>query len=141
MRKPAIIFLGVMALTAAGTAHADLDDTFVTGRDWNQHMSQREKFMSLLPPTLLFDEYDVHLRHSLPQYIVWMDNILGHNPEFEREDVNSIFASTIFLFEPENRTALRTMETNFLRGDYESHTVEAPKLTIEEVLQEISSDS
>ena len=141
MKKRATLFFAAFLLAAACPARADYEETFGTGKDWVKRMSEREKFISLLPPALLFNEYDIHLRYSLPQYIRWMDHILLRNPQLEREDVDNIFASTIYLLEPENREALKTMETNFLRGDYDNPRVQTPHLTIEEVLQEITPDA
>ena len=137
MKKRLVIYLSALALLAACPARADYDETLSTGKDWVKHMSPREKFMSLIPPALLFNEYDIRLRHSLPQYIQWMDYILLSTPQLEKEDVSNIFASTVYLFEPENREALRAMETNYLRGDYD-RKIRAPRLTIEEALREIT---
>src|SRR5258707_12084232 len=109
MKRRTTIFFITGLLALAGLARADTDESFSTGKDWLKHMSPREKYISLVPPTLLFSDYEVHLQHSLPQYIQWMDNILVRNPQLGREDVNNIFASAIFLFEPENREALKTM--------------------------------
>lgn len=121
-------------------AHADYDEGFNTGKDWVHHMSQREKFMSLLPPTMLFDEYDIHLRHSLPEYIVLLDHILLRNPQLENEEMTNVFASAVYLFEPQNREALKTLEIDLLRGDPEDKTTHPPKLTIEELLKEVTPD-
>ena len=136
MKKTVFLVLSLMLL--CGTIQAATDyETFSTGKDWAEHMSAREKFISLLVPTLVFNQYDVRLRHSLPQYIYWIDNILGKNPQLENEDVNSIFASTIYLFEPENRLALKKMEMDFLRGDLDDKPL---RLDIEEILKEISTN-
>ena len=107
-----------------------------TGQDWTDNMSQREKFMSLVPPAILFSDYDVHLRLSLPKYIFLMDQVMERNPRLKDEAVASIFASTIYLFEPENRQALRSMEMSFLQGNYEAPPTIQPRLTIEEILTE-----
>ena len=128
MRK--ILFIFVLGMLLVGSVRADVQETFTIGREWAHQMSPREKFMSLLPPTYLFSAYDVHLRHSLPNYIHWIDSILQHNPQLEDEDVTNLFASTIFLFEPENRDAIKAMEANFLRGDYGRSR--PPKLHIEQ---------
>ena len=85
-----------------------------------------------------FERYDVHIRHALPQYVSWINTILARNPRLEKEDLGNIFASTVYLFEPENRLALKTMEMNFLRGDLESKPLELPQLNIEETPEEIS---
>ena len=99
-------------------------------------MSLREKYMALTAPALLFAEYDVHLRLDLPQYIPAIDKLMQRNPGLQGEEVSSIFASTVYLFEPENREALRTMESDFLRGDYENSRQARPRLKIEDILAE-----
>ena len=137
MKKSTIILALSASLFLAGNTGADYNETFTTGKNWSQRMSPREKYMSLLPPVFVMNEYDVHLRHGLPQYITWMDRILQRNPQLEAEDVSTIFASTVFFLEPENRTALRAMESEFLRGDY----TPMPRLSIDEVLQEVSPES
>ena len=109
---------------------------FVTGQDWTERMSEREKYIALTPPAILFSEYDVHMKLGLPQYILLIDKLMERNPRLQDEEVSNIFASTIYLFEPENRGALRTMETDFLRGDFESSPIMQPRLTIEDVLPE-----
>ena len=120
----------------APLAQASSTRDFVTGEDWTEHMSAREKQISLVPPALLFTDYDVHLRLSLPQYIPLIDKIMERNPRLADEEVSSIFASTIYLFEPQNRPALRRMEMDFLRGDVESAALPGPRLTFEDVLSE-----
>ena len=130
-------FAFVLILSLVAPCRAD-DEEFVTGRDWVRRMSQREKFMSLLPPSLLFSEYDVHLRLGLPQYLLLIDRIMERNPRLENEDISNIFASTIYFFEPQNREALKTMEMNFLKGDLETEPYHAPRLSIEDILKEIS---
>jgi len=119
-------------------AHANsTTQDFVTGQDWTERMSVREKYMALIPPTMIFSDYDVDLKLSLPQYISLMDQVLHRNPGLENEEVSSLFASTVYLFEPQNRPALRSMELSFLQGDYVSRSTR-PRLTIEEVISETS---
>ena len=128
----------VLLLTALGVADAS-EETFSTGKDWSKRMSAREKYISLVPPTMAFERYDVRLAHSLPQYIGLIDNILLRNPQLETEDVGNIFASTVYLAEPQNRPALKTMEMDFLSGNYEAKPYQAPRLTVEDLAKEISS--
>ena len=135
-----LLVLGLLADGGAANASSN-DETFSTGKDWAQRMTNREKFISLLPPTLVFGQYDVQPHHGLPEYIYWIDKILLKNPQLEKEDVGNIFASTIYLREPENREALRNMEADFLRGNYESQSARWPRLTLDEVLQEISPEA
>ena len=124
----------LLLCVAAPASASDLTEDFVTGKDWVHHMSKREKYISLIPPTLLFADYDVELKLSLPHYISLIDQVMDRNPQLETEEVTNIFASTIFLFEPQNRAALRQMELDFLRGDAEPVTT--PRLSIEELLAE-----
>ena len=137
--KRAGLFVGLtLFLTAPGAAEA-AEETFSTGKDWSKNMSAREKYISLVPPTMTFEQYDVRLAHSLPRYIGLMDNILLRNPQLETEDVSNIFASTVYLVEPQNRRALKTMEMDFLSGNYETKPYRAPRLTVDEMAKEISS--
>ena len=125
-------------LSSGWTAAANQETTFSTGKDWLRRMSPREKYISLLPPSLLFQRYDVRLKLSLPEYIGLIDHILLRNPQLKDEDVSNIFASTIYLFEPQNREALKTMEMGFLSGSFEPSAYQLPHLTLEEILKEIS---
>ena len=127
----------VLMLTVLSPCGA-YEEEFVTGKDWVKHMSQRGKFISLIPPALLFSEYDVQLKLSLPQYMLLIDRVIERNPNLESEEISNIFASTIYFFEPQNREALKTMEMNFLRGELETKPYHAPQLSIEDILKEIS---
>lgn len=135
MRK--ILFMFILMALAAVPCRA-YEKEFVTGQDWVEHMSNREKFMSLVPPTFLFAEYDVDLKLSLPQYMTLIDHVMERNPKLESEGLSNIFASTIFFFEPQNRQALKTMEMNFLRGELETKPYHSPRLSIQDVLKEAS---
>ena len=135
-----ILFIFMLGMMMAHTAGADTQETFTTGHEWTHQMSLREKFLSLLPPVFVMNAYDVRLRHSIPEYIHWIDAVLSRNPQLENEDVGNIFASTVFLYEPENRQALKTMEEDLLRGDYR-RVSETPRLRIQEILEGASSDS
>ena len=129
----------LLALLAAGflwTTGANATGELVTGDDWMHNMSAREKYMSLVPPTLVFSDYDVHMKLSLPQYIFLIDRIMQRNPGFADEGITNIFASAIYLFEPQNREALRSMEMHFLQGDYNFVPPQTPRLTIDELLRE-----
>ena len=130
-RALGVIFLG-LALCAEALAENSKNDVFLTGRNWKETLSDREKFMALLPPAILFQEYDVRLRHSLPEYIVLVDLILSHNPQLQEEDVANIFASAVYRFEPESRVILKTMELQFLQGDLEIKPLHGPRLNYEE---------
>ncbi len=137
--KKNLTFFIVLSLFMALPALSQAEEkTFVQGKDWRHYMSQREKFMSLIPPALLFSEYDVHLKLSLPQYIQLIDRVVKLNPQLENEEVSSIFASTVYLFEPQNRPALKTMEMNFLRGNLGTKPYHTPQLSFQDILSEIS---
>ena len=133
-----ILLLGLILFIGSGQTANTYEETLSTGKDWTNRMSLREKYISLLPPALLFQQYDVHLKLSLPEYIVLIDHILLRNPQLGKEDVSNIFASTVYLFEPQNRTALKTMEMNFLSGNFEIKPYQSPRLTLEEILREAS---
>lgn len=95
-------------------------------------MNFREKFMALLPPRLLLEDYDIRLLHSLPEYIQVIDKILKFNPELQEEDVTNIFASAVYRFEPQARVQLKSMEFQFLQGDLEIKPLHGPRLTYNE---------
>ena len=134
MRRFLGVFLTLLCLSGAVNAFGYAE--FMTGEDWAKNMSMREKYLSLIPPTWMFSQYDVHLKMSLPQYIFLIDRVVQRNPQLRGEDITNIFASTVYLFEPENRPALKTMEMNFLKGDYSDESMHRPHLTIEDVLGE-----
>ena len=138
MKKFVLGFFVCWLSVASNQVWASYEENFSTGGDWLKRLSTKEKYISLLPPTLLFNEFDIHLRHSLPEYIVLIDNILLRNPQLEIEDVGNIFASTVYLFEPQNREALKKLEMDFLRGEMENKPYLPPRLTIDEVLAEIT---
>ena len=120
-------------------ATADTEEAFATGKDWSKHMSAREKYIALLPPTMVLEDYDVHLKLGLPQYVTLIDAILLRNPQLEKEDVGNIFVSTVYLVEPQNREALKAMEMDYLSGNYENKSYRAPRLTVEDLMKEASS--
>ena len=132
------LFVGLALVFSVAQPVTAYEETFSTGKDWMKHMSVREKYISLLPPTLLFHQYNVSLRQSLPKYIYLIDNILLRNPQLENEDVGNIFASTVYLFEPQNREALRSMEMNFLSGNFGTKPYHSPQLVVDEILKETS---
>jgi hypothetical protein len=135
-KRWAVLFAGLLPVLAGAAELQASEEAFSTGKDWSKHMSEREKYISLVPPTMVFEKYDVRLAHSLPQYIGLIDNILLRNPQLGNEDVGSIFASTIYLAEPQNRPALKAMEMDFLSGNYEAKPYEAPRLTVEDLTKE-----
>ena len=94
-----------------------LVETFTTGKDWEKHMSPREKMISLVPPSLLLNRYDILTRFTLPEYVQAIDYVMPLNPQLEKEDVSNIFVSLVYLLEPEKRPAIENMELQFLRGE------------------------
>ena len=122
----AVIF---MLLSSVPLSAASKGETFLTGKDWRETMSVREKFMALLPPSILFDEYEIKLHHSLPEYVQLIDLILRYNPQLDEEDVANVFTSAVYRFEPESRVALKTMEMNFLQGNLEIKPLHLPLLS------------
>lgn len=89
------------------------DVAFVTGKEWLEKMSVREKLLSLIPPTLLMHRYGVSMRYPAEGYIETMDKVLEQNPEISQEDVSNIYVSTLYTYEPESRDALDNMEREF----------------------------
>lgn len=98
--------------------------TFTTGGDWVQRMSSQEKFMTLIVPMNLFHRYGVSFRKSSTEYIRILDQVLLDNPYIENEDVANIFASFVYITEPESRPVFRLMQLrfegrkSFLDGDF-----------------------
>jgi hypothetical protein len=128
-----ILSLTALLLGASALPVPAYNREFVTGEDWAERMSPNEKYIALIPPSLSFAEYDVHLRLSLPQYILLIDQVMERNPRLQDEEVANIFASTIYIFEPENRPKLKEMEESFLKGDYEPEHLRAPRLLIDDL--------
>lgn len=120
MKKTSFSLLSavLLFLLMIAPVQAALSPTFTTGEDWQRHMSEREKFMSILVPMSVFHQYGVPFRLSPDKYIGVIDNVISANPQIENEDIANIFASTVYLYEPESRPAFDAMEMNFLRGDF-----------------------
>jgi hypothetical protein len=127
MKFPASLFLAFsLALAAASAGAAPLSpgaDTrpavFTSGNDWTERMTPGEKYLSILAPMAVFYQYGVQFRLRPEEYIPKIDRLLEWNPQLHGEDVTNIFASAVYLFEPENRPAFDSMETEFLRGNFE----------------------
>ncbi len=132
----ALVATGILLLQPALMAY---EESFTTGRDWTESMSGREKYMSLVVPTILMGEFDIHPRLSLPNYIQLIDKQLELNPRLASEDISNIYTATIYAVEPELRGALRNLESQFLRGQFENEPTDAPHLTIYPS-SELSSD-
>src|SRR3989338_531867 len=82
-----VMIVSILGLCPPSHAYAE---TFVTGRDWVQKMSVKEKFMALVVPMNLFHRYGVDFRKTPPQYILILDSVLLNNPYIESEDVANI---------------------------------------------------
>lgn len=116
--------MGSMALSSAYA------DNFATGKDWTQRMSKREKFLAVFAPYILYHRYGVPFRKPPQEYISDIDKILVGNPYLEVEDVANIFASTVYTFEPESRTAFRAMVHEFQYQNLDQGEVVYPRLLL-----------
>ncbi len=80
--------------------------------------------MALIVPMNLFHRYGVDFRKTPLEYIPIMDKVLFNYPYIENEEVENIFASIVYVTEPESRAAFRLMQIrferrmNFLDGDF-----------------------
>ncbi len=106
------------------------EESFTTGKDWVESMSGREKYMALVMPTMLLGEFDIYPRLSVPNYVQLIDKQLVLNPRLASEDISNIYTATVYAVEPELRGALRNLESQFLRGQFENEPTETPRLTI-----------
>lgn len=112
MRKPRTIAL-ICFFTAltVGVASAEVyREEFLTGKDWRERMTLRQKYMSLILPTALFKRFHVPMRRPIEEYIPTIDRVIDNNPYIETEDIASVYASTVFATEPESRPALAALE-------------------------------
>ncbi len=91
---------------------------FTTGEDWTTRMTLREKYMSIVAPMSLYNQYGVPFRHAPEQYIPAIDRVMRNNPHLLDKDVANIFASTVYRVEPESRASFDQLEERFLRGEY-----------------------
>jgi len=92
------------------TANNQSVDSFTTGKDWQNNMSDGEKLIALVAPTMLFQNYHVPMQKSLLEYITTINRILLYNPYLEKEEVANIFASAVYAYEPQSRPALENLE-------------------------------
>ncbi len=131
------VFLGFLTggLLLAAIPGFAASDSFSTGKDWNEKMSEKEKFISIVAPMVHFSHYGVPFEHTPPEYINAIDQVLLYNPYLENEDMTNIFASTVYAYEPESRPAFE----NLLR-EAEYRRTGLPLLTIKH-LPEIKDDS
>ena len=111
-----LILVLSVSLGASAQAKNRLE-TFITGEDWLERLTLKQKFMSLYAPAVLFRKYHVPLRRPLEEYIPALDRILVENPYLEKEDVANIFASTVYTYEPESRSAIEWMASEFAPHD------------------------
>ena len=103
----------VLALLLVSPVVLAAQETFTTGKEWNQNMSENEKFMSLAAPMILFNKYGVPFKETPEYYIPLVDKVLTEYPYLENEDVANIFASTVYAYEPESRETLTLIEKEF----------------------------
>lgn len=125
----------VGGLLLAGISGVAASDTFTTGKDWNEKMSDKEKFISIVAPMIHFSHYGVPFQHTPPEYVSAIDQVLLYNPYLENEDMMNIFTSTVYAYEPESRPAFES-----LLREAEYRRTGLPLLTIKH-LPEIKEDS
>ncbi len=113
VRRLAAIAVVSFAASAPFASAAPEMDVFISGREWSQQMTSREKLMSLLPPMALYNKFGVQFQRSVFEYIDALDSELAGNSRLEKEDIANIFASTVYALEPENRLPLERMQTVF----------------------------
>ena len=105
MLSAQLLFFPCVTVSASNSA-----ESFSTGKDWQNNMSDGEKLIALVAPTMLFQNYHVPLQKSLLEYIVAINRILVYNPYLENEEVSNIFASAVYAYEPQSRPALENLE-------------------------------
>ena len=137
MKKNYFIFL-VLPFLAVANPSLGLasSDTFATGKDWSEKMSDKEKFISIVAPMIQFSHYGVPFQHTPPEYVNAIDQVLLYNPYLEKEDMANIFASTVYAAEPESRPAFE----NLLR-EAEYRKTGLPLLTIKNLPEEIKDST
>ena len=134
LRRLLGIFCFCFLWTAATHAIAG-SDTFTSGKEWTEKMSEKEKFISVVAPMVHFSHYGVPFRHTPPEYMSAIDQVLLYNPYLEKEDMVNIFASTVYAYEPESRPAFEN-----LAQEAEYRRTGLPLLTIKH-LPEIKDSS
>ncbi len=139
LKRSLFALLIVGSLLGTGRLSASTE-VFQSAGEWTEGMSPNEKMMALVPPALIFRSYHIPLRRNLPEYIPLIDRVLLYNPELGKEDIANIFASTLFHYEPETRPALELMETEFLRGNFNTRPANLPKIRFYDPLRETSED-
>lgn len=110
MKKRALYTLLLLAVLAAPARAENFRESFLSGRDWRERLTLRQKYMSLILPAALFKRFRVPLERELQDYIPTIDAVIDNNPYIEDEDISSIFASTVYVYEPGSRPALEAME-------------------------------
>lgn len=108
-----LLQLAIFALSLTSAVCQASIDTFTTGEDWKQRMTEREKLIALIAPTILFEKYKVPLKYTPDRYIPTIEMVISNNPYLEKEDVANIFASTVYAYEPGSRKALDWMAYEF----------------------------
>ena len=119
MKSRYFIYLLTIFLLHSASSYAE-SDTYTTGKDWLQKMSKGEKFISVYAPMILLHRYGVNFRKSPSEYAQTIDKVLLDNPYLEKEDVANIFASTVYAYEPESRSAFRLIETEVANPEFSS---------------------
>jgi hypothetical protein len=119
MLKKTLVFIFMGIGLVSVSSHAATQPVFTTGAEWENRMSMKEKFMAVVTPMAVFNQYGVPFRHRPEQYIPAIDKLISINPQLEKEDISNILASTVYLFEPESRPYFDVIEMRFLKGDME----------------------
>lgn len=107
------------SLLALGATPGVSTAPFSTGAEWSDRMTEGEKFLSVAVPMATLIEYGVPIRMPLQAYIPTLDRVIERNPQLGKEDVANIFASTVYIYEPQTRRRLDELEERFLRGNFE----------------------
>lgn len=135
------VILSLVFLPSPGSARNTAQkEVFSSGTDWMEKMSVREKLISLLPPSLLMHRYGVPLKKTIDSYVPLIDSVLEDNPQLEKNDMASIFASTVYYYEPESREALKAMERNLNLRNKGYNPTFFPKLMINAPLDKDITD-
>ncbi len=108
----AVLSLVFMMSVNASAVYAAAE-TFTTGKDWTEHMNEKQKFIAIFAPLILYHRYGVNFREKPEQYVEKIDKVLMDNPYIQNEDIANIFASTVYAYEPENRSAFDAIEREF----------------------------
>jgi hypothetical protein len=126
----------LILLTAPLSIARAEQETFSSGSDWRTRMSDREKIIAIIAPTIVLQNYGIPIRQDPDSYVERIDQVLEKNPELEKEDVTNLFTSTVYYYEPWTRKPLEELELALLRGETNIKISPIPRLTINELSRE-----